>query len=115
MSMGSFSASLSGLHANQQKLAVIGNNLANINTVGFKASTVDFADLVSQSVGGASENPMQVGLGVSIGQVTPNFMQGGIESTGVATNAAIQGAGFFMIGDSAQRGYTRAGNFLLDA
>ena len=59
-----FSASLSGLNANQQKLNVIGNNLANINTIGFKASTVQFTDLVSQSVGGSSSNPMQVGLGV---------------------------------------------------
>ena len=57
MSVGSFSASLSGLNANQQKLSVIGNNLANINTVGFKASTVNFADLVSQSVGGAEREP----------------------------------------------------------
>ena len=58
-----FSASLSGLSANQQKLSVIGNNLANLNTVGFKASNVNFADLVSQSVGGSSANPMQIAPG----------------------------------------------------
>jgi len=98
--MGSFSASLSGLAANQQKLSVIGNNLSNINTIGFKASDVNFADLVSQSIGGPSINPMQIGLGVTAGEITPNFSQGGIESTGVATNVAIQGAGFFLIGDS---------------
>jgi flagellar hook protein FlgE len=73
MSAGSFSASLSGLNANQQKLSVIGNNLANINTVGFTASTVNFADLVSQSVGGPSSNPMQIGLGVGTGSISPNF------------------------------------------
>jgi len=110
-----FSASLSGLNANQQALSVIGNNLANINTVGFKASTVDFADLVSQSVSGSSSNPMQVGLGVTIGQVSPNFKQGGIENTGVTTNAAIQGSGFFVIGGANQRTYTRAGDFSFDA
>jgi flagellar hook protein FlgE len=115
MSAGSFSASLSGLNANQQRLQVIGNNLANINTVAFKASTVNFADLVSQSVGGPSENPMQIGLGVGIGQISPNFSQGGVESTGISTNVAIQGNGLFVVGDPASRVYTRAGNFSLDA
>lgn len=115
MSAGSFSTSLSGLNANQQKLSVIGNNLANINTVGFKASNVSFADLVSQNIGGSSINPMQVGLGVAVGAVTPNFTQGGLEATGVATNVAIQGDGFFLVGDPAQRTYSRAGNFGFDA
>ena len=87
MSVGSFSASLSGLNAHQEKLSVIGNNLANLNTVGFKASTVQFADLVSQSVGGSSTNPMQVGLGVATGSISPNFSQGGVESTGVSAQA----------------------------
>ncbi|MDQ2705839.1 MAG: flagellar hook-basal body complex protein, partial [Pseudomonadota bacterium] len=89
MSIGSFSASLSGLNANQQKLSVIGNNLANLNTVAYKGSTVNFSDLVSQSIGGPSANPMQVGLGVTVGQITPNFSQGSIENTGIATNVAI--------------------------
>ena len=111
MSVGSFSASLSGMNANSQKLQVIGNNLANVNTVGFKASTVSFADLVSQSVGGSSVNPMQIGLGVTTGAITPNFSQGGVESTGISTNAAIQGNGFFMVGNSVERMYTRAGAF----
>jgi len=115
MSVGSFSASLSGLTANAQKLAVIGNNLANINTVAFKASNVAFADLVSQSVGGPSINPMQIGLGVSVGSISPNFMQGAIENTGISTNVSIQGSGFFLIGDAAQRSYTRAGNFAFNA
>ncbi len=111
MSIGSFSASLSGLNANQQKLSVIGNNLANLNTVAYKGSTVNFSDLVSQSIGGPSANPMQVGLGVTVGQITPNFSQGSIENTGIATNVAIQGAGLFVIGEGASRAYTRAGNF----
>ena len=111
----SFSASLSGLAAIQQALSVIGNNLANMNTVAYKGSTVHFSDLVSQSVGGASVNPMQIGFGVTIGSISPNFNQGGIEITGVPTNAAIQGNGFFVIGSSNQRTYTRAGDFSFDA
>lgn len=110
-----FSTSLSGLYANQQKLNVIGNNLANLNTVGFKASSVQFMDLVSQSVGGSSRNPMQVGLGVTTGSISPNFRQGGIETTGIATNVAIQGDGFFVIGSPSDRSYTRAGDFAFDA
>jgi flagellar hook protein FlgE len=115
MSAGSFAASLSGLAANQQKLSVIGNNLANLNTVGFKASTVNFADLVSQSVGGSSLNPKQIGLGVAVGSISPNFSQGAIENTGVATDVSIQGNGFFLVGDVNNRNYTRAGNFVFDA
>lgn len=111
----SFSASLSGLNANQQKLSVIGNNLANINTIAFKSSTVEFSDLVSQSVGGSSANPMQVGLGVTTGSISPNFRQGGVENTGVPTNVAIQGSGFFVVGDTNSRSYTRAGDFSFDA
>jgi flagellar hook protein FlgE len=115
MSIGSFSANLSGLNANQQKLNVIGNNLANLNTVAYKESSVNFADMVSQSVGGPSDNPMQIGLGVQTGQITPNFSQGSIESTGVATDVAIQGSGFFVVGDAQHRAYSRAGNFGFDA
>ena len=111
MSVGSFSASLSGLNANQQKLSVIGNNLANINTTAFKASNVTFSDLVSQSIGGPAENPTQIGLGASVGSITPNFTQGSIETTGVPTNVAIQGSGFFIVGSPTERSYTRDGNF----
>ena len=110
----SFSASLSGLNANEQKLKVIGNNLANLNTVAFKASTVDFSDLVYQSVGGSSANPSQIGLGVTTESISPNFRQGGIENTGVPTNVAIQGNGFFVIGGGEGEAYTRAGNFAFD-
>src|SRR5918993_999197 len=107
----SFSAALAGLAANNQYLAVIGNNLANINTVGFKASSVSFQDLVSQTVGGASINPMQVGLGVTTGAISPVFSQGAIQNTREATNVAIQGGGFFVVSNANGRSYTRAGNF----
>jgi flagellar hook protein FlgE len=108
---GSFSAGLSGLNANATYLSVIGNNLANINTVGFKASTVTFQDLVSQTVGGTSTNPMQVGLGVTTGSISPVFSQGAIENSREGTNVAIQGNGFFIVRGNAGNSYTRVGNF----
>lgn len=111
MAVGSFSAGLSGLNANAQYLSVIGNNLANINTIGFKSSSVTFMDLVSQTVGGSSANPMQVGLGVVTGAISPVFSQGAIENTREATNVAIQGNGFFVVKGQSGQAYTRAGNF----
>ena len=115
MAVGSFSAGLSGLNANAIYLNVIGNNLANINTVGFKSSSVTFQDLVSQTAGGASANPMQVGLGVTTGAISPVFTQGSIENTREATNVAIQGGGFFVVSDDdGQVSYTRGGNFSFD-
>src|SRR6185436_4447808 len=115
MAVGSFSAGLSGLNANGQYLAVIGNNLANINTIGFKSSAVTFMDLVSQTVGGSSANPMQVGLGVVTGSISPVFSQGAIENTREATNVAIQGGGFFVVRTSGGNAYTRAGNFTFNS
>jgi flagellar hook protein FlgE len=115
MAVGSFSAGLSGLNANGQYLAVIGNNLANINTIGFKSSSVTFMDLVSQTVGGSSANPMQVGLGVVTGSISPVFSQGAIENTREATNVAIQGNGFFVVRGDNGVSYTRAGNFSLNS
>lgn len=115
MAVGSFSAGLSGLNANGQALSVIGNNLANINSVGYKSSTVTFTDLVSQSVGGSSANPMQIGLGVSTGSISPVFSQGAIENTREATNVAIQGSGFFIVNNGSGNSYTRAGAFSFDA
>jgi flagellar hook protein FlgE len=111
MAVGSFSAGLSGLNANSVYLSVIGNNLANINTVGFKSSSVTFMDLVSQNAGGSSGNPMQVGLGVVTGSISPVFSQGAIENTREATNVAIQGNGLFVVRGPNGQAYTRAGNF----
>src|SRR5437899_1881625 len=112
---GSFSAGLSGLSANSTALSVIGNNLANINTVGFKASAVEFGDLVSQTVGASSQNPAQVGLGVGVGSISPVFSQGSIEKTSEATNVAIQGNGFFVVAGPSGRSYTRAGGFTFNS
>jgi flagellar hook protein FlgE len=115
MAIGSFSAGLSGLSANSVYLNVIGNNLANINTIGFKSSAVTFQDLVSQSAGAASSDLRQVGLGVTTGSISPVFSQGSIESTREPTNVAIQGNGFFVVASpTGSDAYTRAGNFSFD-
>lgn len=115
MAAGSFSAGLSGLAAHATYLSVIGNNLANINTVGYKASGVNFADLVSQNVGGISTDPMQIGLGVTIGSISSIFSQGPLENSAIKTNAAIQGNGFFIVKNGDTSAYTRAGDFKFDA
>jgi len=115
MAVGSFSSGLSGLSAHATYLSVIGNNLANLNTVGFKASAVNFVDLVSQSVGGTSYDPAQVGLGVTVGSIAPVFSQGTAQSSQEATNAAIQGNGFFVIRGGEGYMYTRDGSFSFNA
>ena len=115
MAVGSFSAGLAGLNAHAVYLNVIGNNLANLNTVGFKSSAVAFMDLVSQNVGGASSNPMQIGLGVVTGSISPVFSQGPIENSREATNVAIQGNGLFVVRGQNGQAYTRAGNFTFDS
>ena len=118
MAVGSFSAALSGMNANSIALSVIGNNLSNSNTIGFKASTVTFHDLVSQTLklGGGGGNPVQVGLGVITGQISPVFSQGSVEATREPTNVALQGEGFFLVSKgSSGFAYTRAGDFSFDA
>jgi flagellar hook protein FlgE len=114
-----FYASLSGLSSNANALGVIGNNLANLNTVGYKASTVSFQDLYSSALGGSSiqgnGNPIQIGLGASLGAVAQDFSQGSPQSTGTVTNMALQGSGFFTLQTtSGGSAYTRSGNFSVD-
>jgi flagellar hook protein FlgE len=111
--MSSFSIALSGLTADSAALDVVGNNLANLNTTGFKDTTVSFYDLLQQSVAGGST---QIGGGVSAPQTEALFTQGSIQSTGGEYDAAINGNGFFIVQDpSGNTLYTRAGNFQLDA
>lgn len=106
----SFSAALSGLNANTTAIDVTGNNLANLNTTGFKASTVSFHDLVTESIG-AGLGTTQVGFGVGAPVTLRQFSQGAIQSTGGPLDAAIQGDGFFIVKDGANTEYTRGGNF----
>jgi flagellar hook protein FlgE len=114
--MGSFSASLSGLTAAESALNVISNNLSNIDTVGYKEMTPDFADLFYQYLGDSgSGNPIQVGEGTTIDSTSTNFTQGTTETTGVATDMAIQGNGFFVVQNGGTQEYTRAGDFTTNA
>ena len=125
MSLASaMSTALTGLNAAETQIGVVGNNLANSNTVGFKASDVLFATqfLQTQSVGSAptastgGNNPVQEGLGVQVAEITPNFSQGTISTANSPTDLAIQGDGFFVV--QAQNGgqeYTRNGTFTTNA
>lgn len=108
----SFSTALSGLNANATAIDVVGNNLANLNTTGFKADTVTFQDLVTQSIG-AGLGATQVGFGVGTPITLTNFSQGALTSTGGPLDAAIQGDGFFIVtaNGSGNTEYTRGGSF----
>ncbi len=109
--MPSFSTPLSGLNANSQELSVVSNNLANLNTVGYKSEVTNFQDLFYQQIGtNGAGNPLQVGVGTKIDAVSGNFTQGSIESTGVPTDVAIQGQGFITLENNGLQEFTRAGN-----
>jgi len=114
------STALTGLNASETQIDVIGNNLANSSTAGFKASDVLFANqfLQTKSVGAAptstngGTNPQQQGLGVEVAEITPNFSQGTISAANSPTDLAIQGEGFFIVqGENDQQNYTRNGTF----
>jgi len=110
--LSSLSVALTGLNADSAALDIVGNNLANLNTTGYKESTASFYDLLSQSVGGGS---VQIGGGVSATHSQRQFTQGSIQLSGGNFNAAIQGDGFFLVKDTAgDTLYTRSGNFQLD-
>lgn len=110
----SFSTALSALSAHSTAIDVVGNNLANLNTPGFKTSVVSFHDLVTQSLG-AGLGETQVGFGVGRPTTIRQFSQGAIQSSNGALDAAIQGDGFFIVQDnSGALLYTRGGNFQVD-
>jgi len=112
--MPSFSIPLSGLDASSTDLSVIANNLANLNTVGFKGQTTQFQDLFYQQIGSSGDgNPIQEGVGTSVAGISADLTQGSIQSTGVPTDVAIQGAGYFIVQKNGETLYTRAGNFSL--
>ena len=123
--------SITGLRNHQTMLDVVGNNIANVNTYGFKGSTTAFKTLLTQTMNGAGApsptlggtNFQQVGLGMTIDSITQSFTQGALQTTGVQTDLAIQGDGFFNVTNdlagvaagAPQLSYTRAGNFKFDA
>ncbi|MBE0565623.1 MAG: flagellar hook-basal body complex protein [Krumholzibacteria bacterium] len=115
---------VSGLSANLTNLDVIGNNIANSNTVGFKSGRVTFNEMLAQTMQSASRpvsgglggvNPQQIGLGTRVGSIDTNFNQGNFTTTGNKTDLAIQGNGFFILSDGTSQTYTRAGVFGLDS
>lgn len=114
---------ISGLRAHQTQLDVTGNNIANVNTTGFKASQTQFQDTLSQMLqngagaqdGVGGTNPAQVGLGVRVAGITTNFTQGASQMTGRSTDMMIQGDGFFVVRKGNESYYTRAGSFDFDA
>ncbi len=110
--MPSFYIPLSGLNADSTALNTIANNLSNMNTTGFKAQTTNFSDLFYQQVGTTgSGDEIQVGTGVQVASNSTDFTGGSIASTGVSTDAAINGAGFFVLDNNGSQLYTRNGNF----
>jgi len=120
--MRSLFAGVSGLKNHQTRMDVIGNNIANVNTIGFKSGRVSFQDVLSQTLQGASAgsggrggtNPVQVGLGVGLASIDTLFTDGSFQPTGKQTDLAIQGAGFFILSDGLNQVYTRAGAFDFD-
>ena len=121
--MRSLYAGVSGMQNHQTRLDVIGNNVANVNTTGFKRGRVNFQDMISQQMSGAASpttevggvNPKEVGLGVTVAAIDTVFTQGNLQTTGVSTDIAIQGNGFFVMKNGEESFYTRAGAFSLDS
>ncbi len=108
-------AGISGLASSGKQLDVIANNIANVNTVGFRSGKIHFGDILSQSITGGSAAGMQVGRGVEVSGITTQFTPGSFETTGNATDLAIDGSGFFIVTDAdGGKYYTRAGAFNLD-
>ncbi|MBW8889842.1 MAG: flagellar hook-basal body complex protein [Fibrobacteres bacterium] len=116
-------ASISGLRNSQIRMDTIGNNIANVNTVGYKSSRVTFEESLSQLLQGASRgvdggggtNPMQVGLGMNVGSIDTRLSQGNLESTGLITDLAIEGKAYFAVSDGNGTYYTRNGAFQFDS
>jgi len=120
--MRSLFSGVSGMQNHQTRMDVIGNNISNVNTTGFKRGRVNFQDLLSQQMSGAAKptdelggvNPKEVGLGMNIASIDTIHTQGSLQTTGVQTDVAIQGNGFFVMKGGEKSFYTRAGNFGVD-
>lgn len=120
--MRSLYSGVSGLQNHQTRMDVIGNNISNVNTTGFKRGRVNFQDMISQQLAGAAKpteelggvNPKDIGLGMTIATIEQVFTQGNLQTTGVSTDVAIQGNGFFILKNGDESFYTRNGAFGLD-
>jgi flagellar hook protein FlgE len=121
--MRSMFSGISGLRSHQTMMDVVGNNISNVNTAGFKASVVTFQEALYQTLQGpgtasdstGGSNPLQIGLGTRVASIDSVFTQGASQVTGRNTDLAIQGDGFFVLDVAGQRNYTRAGNFSFDS
>ena len=111
--MPSFATALSGLESNNTALNTIANNLANMNTVGYKDQTDQFSTLFYQQLNGGVNGGVQVGVGTQVATTETDFSDGAPTSTGQSTDMALQGNGFFVINDNGQQELTRAGDFVL--
>ncbi|MFW5749822.1 MAG: flagellar hook protein FlgE, partial [Halanaerobium sp.] len=115
-------AGVSGLNSHQQMMDTTGNNISNVNTIGFKSSRVTFQEMLSQTIQGATApednragtNPQQIGLGVGVGSIDNDMSSGNLQSTGKNSDVAIEGDGFFVLRDGESQSYSRAGNFNFD-
>src|SRR3989339_1477336 len=116
-------SAISGLRNHQVKLDIIGNNIANVNTTGFKAGRVTFEESMAQLLKGSSRppgfqggtNPIQVGLGMAVGSIDTLTTQGNLESTGQITDLAIEGSSYFVVSNGAGNYFTRSGAFQFDS
>ena len=114
--MSAFSIPLSGLEASSSSLNVIANNLANLNTDGYKNETLNFGDIFNQMQGTSGNgDPIQTGSGVQVAGTTANFADGTVNSTGVSSNLALQGNGFFVVQNGSGTDYTRSGDFTVNS
>lgn len=123
--MRSLYSGVSGLRVHQTKMDVIGNNIANVNTVGFKSSSVTFSDIFYQTTqgatgpnaetGSAGKNPMQIGLGANLSSIKASFTTGGAQRTDNPFDLMINGDSFFIVKSGGSNYYTKAGSFGIDA
>src|SRR5476649_2646669 len=125
MAFDSLFIGVTGLNAYQNQIDVISNNIANVGTTGFKGQNVNFQDLLYQtqqfssapSTTRGGTNSQDVGLGVKVGSIDTDLTQGGLQTTGINTNLAINGDGFFVLRDTNGSGtpqYTRNGDFSIN-
>jgi len=121
--LNSLFSGVSGLRNHQAMMDVIGNNIANVNTIGYKGSRITFSDTFNQMIkagtnptdGAGGTNSMQVGLGMKVNSIDRNWNQGTFERTGITTDLALQGPGLFILNNNGTQQYSRAGAFIFDA
>jgi flagellar hook protein FlgE len=121
--MAAIDTIITGMDADNRWMNVISNNLANLNTTGYKTRSVSFEDLLSQTLQGGTapsaaaggRQPLQIGLGTQVGAVTPDITQGALQQTGVSTDVAIQGSGYLVLQQGGSQVFSRDGGLVIDA